>query len=238
MTKTGTVSKPRGAEPFGSPKLLSNGSLKTSLVQRVYDTIMASLDAGQIKPGSRIVASELATQLGLSRAPVREALAVLAGQGLVELMPDRGAMLRPMSNEDLAQIYEVTVPVASVGLRAAAARIREGDNAARVTAAMAAIRSAAREIAPRFEFYLVLNDFHYLANSIGNKPYVDAVLRSVNIEYWNRGLAEAIDLTLHADHYVQNYQRLTDALIAGDADSAEAVMRYHGAWCVSLLEGR
>lgn len=222
--------------PFGSPKLLSDGGLKTSLVQRVYETIMGALDAGQLKPGSRIIASELAQQLGLSRAPVREALAVLAGQGLVELLPDRGAMLRPMSPNDLAHIYEVSAPVAGVGLRAAARRIGEGDNAQRVEAAMAAIRAAAKDIAPGFGFYLVLNDYHYLVNAIGDKPYVDVVLRSVNIEYWNRLLAEAIDLERYADQYVRTYQRLTDALLAGDAESAGTIMQYHADWCVALLE--
>lgn len=224
-----------GARPFGSPKLLSDGGLKTSLVQRVYQTIMAALDAGLLKPGSRIIASELAQQLGLSRAPVREALAVLAGQGLVELLPDRGAMLRPMSTHDLAHIYEVSAPVAAVGLRAAALRIGEGGNAARVEAAMAAIRAAAHEIAPGFGFYLVLNDYHYLINEIADKPYVDVVLRAVNIEYWNRLLAEAIDLDRHADQYVRNYQRLTDAVLAGDPASTDTIMHHHAEWCVSLL---
>jgi DNA-binding GntR family transcriptional regulator len=224
------------AQPFGSPKLLSDGGTKTSLVQRVYETIMAALDAGLLKPGSRIIAAELAQQLGLSRAPVREALAVLAGQGLVELLPDRGAMLRPMSAHDLAHIYEVSAPVAAVGLRAAALRIGEADNAARVERAMAAIRAAARGTAPGVGFYLVLNDFHYLINEIGEKPYVDVVLRSVNIEYWNRLLTSAIDLHLHAAQYVRNYQRMTDAVLAGDPESAATVMRYHAEWCVSLLE--
>ena len=222
--------------PFGSPKKLSGGGIKTSLVQRVYETIMESLDSGAVKPGSRIVASDLAAHLGLSRAPVREALAVLAGQGIVELLPDRGAMLRPMTMLDLAGIYEVSAPVAAVGLKEAALRIGQGDNAARVAAAMAAIEQAAKEIAPRFGFYLVLNDFHYLINAIAEKPYVDLVLRAVNIEYWNRLLAQAIDLDRHAEQYVRNYRRMTDAILAGDAAAAEAIMMFHASWCVSLLE--
>ena len=222
--------------PFGSPKQDSDGGLKTSLVQLVYETIMAALDAGELTPGSRIIASELATRLGLSRAPVREALAVLAGQGLVELLPDRGAMLRPMSVRDLAAIYEVSAPVAAIGLREAARRIDIGDNAARIRAAMAAIRAAGDDTPSNFGFFLVLNEFHYLVNAIAEKPHVDLVLRAVNIEYWNRLLAAAIDLEQHAGKYVANYQRITDALIAGDARSAEAIMLYHADWCVSLLD--
>lgn len=227
---------PGSSLPFGSPKQLSDGGIKTSLVQRVYETIMEAMDAGELKPGSRIIAAELASRLGLSRGPVREALAVLAGQGLVELMPDRGAMLRPLTQHDLAGIYEVSAPVAALGLRAAALRIAEGDNAARVEAAMRAIRAAADEVSPRFGFFLVLNDFHYLVNSIAERPYVDFVLRALNIEYWNRVLATAIDLDRHAGQYVRNYQRMTDAVLAGDGDSAASIMAYHASWCVSLLE--
>lgn len=222
--------------PFGAPKKLSDGGIKTSLVQLVYAKIMESLDAGDLRPGSRIVAAELALQLGLSRGPVREALAVLAGQGLVELLPDRGAMLRPMAHHDLVGIYEMTAPVAALGLKGAAMRIHEGDNAARIADAMTAIRSAASDAAPRFRFYLILNEFHYLANAIGEKPYVDFVLRALNVEYWNRLIAIAIDLDKHVDKYVENYQRLTDAILAGDARAAEAIMLYHADWCITLLQ--
>lgn len=225
-----------GGQPFGAPKQMSDGALKTSLVQRVYETIMESLDAGELPPGSRIIASELATRLNLSRAPVREALAVLAGQGLVELLPDRGAILRPMSRHELAGIYEVSGPVAAIGLRAAAPRVGEGDNAAAIRRAMQSIRDAADERPLGVGFYLVLNDFHYLVNAIAEKPHVDVVLRAVNIEYWNRLLATAIDLDRHVGQYVRNYERMTDALLEGDGRTAESVMRFHAEWCVSLLE--
>ena len=221
--------------PFGSPKQLSDGGTKTLLVQKVYETIMESLDAGVLQPGSRIVASDMAAKLGLSRAPVREALAVLAGQGLVELLPDRGAMLRPMSSADIVQIYEVSAPIVAVGLRAAAARIAEGDNAARVMAAMEAVRAAGGEADPGVQFYLVLNEYHYIVNEIAERPIVDKILRAINIEYWNRFLVAAIDLRANAPKYVRNYQRMTDAILDGDGATAEAVMRFHADWCVQLL---
>lgn len=225
------------SSPFGLPKKLPNGGQKRSLVHLVHERIMRSLDEGSLAPGDRIVASEVAAQLGSSRAPVREALHVLAGQGLVELLPDRGAMLRPMSRRDLAQIYETTAPVAAIGLKGAAQRIREGDNAERILAAMESIRNAA-QATPRVRFYLAMNEYHYLANSIARKPFVDFVMRALNIEYWNRLLTEAIDLEQHAPQYVRTYERLTDAVLEGDARSAEAIMLFHADWCISLLVER
>lgn len=224
-----------GARAFGTPKPLPGGATKTSLAERVYGIIMESLDSGALKPGDRIVASELAQRLGLSRAPVREAIAVLAGQGLVELLPDRGAMLRPLTRGDLAAIYEVSAPVVAIGVKAAALRIAEGADGAPVAEAMAAIRDAAETVVPSFRFYLFLNHFHYVVNEIGGKPYVGVVMRALNIEYWNRLLAESVDLEVHAAKYVGNYQRMTDAVLAGDARSAEAGLLYHVDWCMSLL---
>jgi DNA-binding GntR family transcriptional regulator len=221
--------------PFGAPKLMADGSTKTTLVQRVHETLMESLDEGVLRPGQRIKAAELAKRLGVSRAPVREALHILAGQGLVELLPDKGAIMRELSLADLIQIYEVTGPIAKVGVAAAARRIGEGDNRQRVEEAIARIR-AARDAPPSYKFYLVLNDFHYLLNEIGQKPYVDYLLGLLNLEYWNRFLAGTIDMRLHIPGYIANYNRMADAVLAGDARAAAAVMDSHVEWSIDLLE--
>ncbi|MDD3800102.1 MAG: GntR family transcriptional regulator [Novosphingobium sp.] len=235
--KSDELKLPAPVRPFAAPKQLADGGLKTPLVQQVYDFIMDSLDAGELAPGSRVVASVVAQRLGLSRAPVREALAVLAGQGVVELHPDRGAILRPLGRRDLAAIYEVTAPVASIGVRVAAERIHEGDNAERVRASMEAIHQAGHSMSPKVGLYLLLNEFHYQLNEIAERPYVDFVMKATSIEYWNRVLANEIDLDRHWPKYLENYQRMTDAILAGDGPSAVSVMQYHANWCIGLLFG-
>jgi len=230
-----TNADPASGSPFGSPKVLSDGAVKTSFVQRVYDVIMDALDKGELRPGQRIIAAEVAKTLQLSRAPVREALAVLAGQGLVELLPDRGAILRPMSRKDIASVYEVVAPIAAVGLKGAAKRLGENNNRHIALDAMEAIRKAA-EIQPRFRFFLVLNDYHYRLNALADNPYATFLLRAMNLEYWNRLLAEVIDLDRHIPGYVANYERLTDAVMAGDEASIDAVLNWHARWCIELIE--
>lgn len=222
------------ASPFGAPKRLPDGGTRTTLVQRVHQTLLDGLDEGNLRPGQRIKAAELAKRLGLSRAPVREALHILAGQGLVELLPDKGAVMRKLTREDLIQIYEVSGAVVSVGVVGAARRIHEGDNAARVRQAADRIKASAHE-PPSYKFYLVLNDFHYLLNEIAEKPYVDFLMGLLNIEYWNRFLAGAIDLHQHIPGYIANYSRLADAVVAGDVRAAEAIMASHIEWSIGLL---
>lgn len=204
-------------------------------MQRVHQAILDDLDSGELRPGQRLIAADLAERLQLSRSPVREALHVLAGQGLVDLHPDRGAMLRTLTRRDLGEIYEAIAPVAALGVAAAARCIHEGDHRRRIEAAIENIRRSA-EVRPRFRFYLVLNEFHYVANAIGRKPYVDVILRSVNLEYWNRQLAETIDLCAHIPQYIHNYERLADSILAADARAASAVIISHCEWCMHLLD--
>jgi DNA-binding GntR family transcriptional regulator len=55
-------------------------------------------------PGSRLKEAEIAARLGVSRTPVREALLQLEGEGLVELIPNRGAVVRELRREDVHEI--------------------------------------------------------------------------------------------------------------------------------------
>lgn len=221
--------------PFGAPKSLEGGGIKKSLVQSVYEVLMQGMDEGVFLPGQRIKAAELAKRLGLSRAPVREALHVLAGQGLLEMLPDKGAVLRPLSIKDLVQIFEVLGAISTLGVVAATHKINEGANAEKVRAAMEHIFEAGRQ-PPSYRFYLALNELHYVLNDIGDRPYVTLLSRILNIEYWNRYLAANIDLKRHIPKYVDNYRRLTDQILAGDAFAAAGAMRSHFEWSTLLLQ--
>jgi DNA-binding GntR family transcriptional regulator len=222
--------------PFAT-KELEGGGTKQTLVQRVHETLLQGFDEGIFLPGERIKAAQLAKRLGLSRAPVREALHVLAGQGLVELLPDKGAVLRSMSLNDLIEIYEVSAGVAAFGVATATRRIGEGDNAERVKRSMERIRDTLKQ-EPSYAFYDRLDDFHYILNEIAEKPYVSYLMRVLNLDYWHRFLAANIDLARHIPRYVENYQRMADAILAGDWRASEAIMYSHAEWAIGILQER
>lgn len=82
---------------------------------------------GDIEPGARLGEVELAAQLGVSRTPVREALRALSSQGLVEILPNRGARVARWSVQDLEEIYELRVMLESHAARRAAGRMSTAD---------------------------------------------------------------------------------------------------------------
>ncbi|MDI7047464.1 GntR family transcriptional regulator, partial [Escherichia coli] len=63
--------------------------------------------AGDLEDGARLVERELADRFGVSRMPMREAIQKLEGEGLVELMRNRGAVVRTLTQSDLDEIYSL-----------------------------------------------------------------------------------------------------------------------------------
>jgi DNA-binding GntR family transcriptional regulator len=78
-------------------------SLHGETLARLRDYIVE----GHIPDGGRIPERQLCDMFGISRTPLREALKVLASEGLVDLLPNRGARVRPLSEHDLRELFDV-----------------------------------------------------------------------------------------------------------------------------------
>ncbi len=80
---------------------------RTPLAERAYDQILEQILAGRIGAGEHLVEQALAEQLGVSRISVREALRQLAHEGLVEIIPNRGAYVRRFTAEDIEEVFRL-----------------------------------------------------------------------------------------------------------------------------------
>jgi DNA-binding GntR family transcriptional regulator len=96
-------------------------SLHEKLVVLLRDLIVE----GDIEPGARISERLLCERFGVSRTPLREALKVLASEGLVELLPNRGARIARLDDKDVADMFEVMAALEALAGRLACARIGE-----------------------------------------------------------------------------------------------------------------
>jgi DNA-binding GntR family transcriptional regulator len=90
---------------------------------RVQEELREAILAGSLPPGARLRAEPLAERLRTSRTPVREALILLAREGLVDIEPRRGAIVRSFDAADLADLYDVRALIEPHAARRAATRI-------------------------------------------------------------------------------------------------------------------
>jgi DNA-binding GntR family transcriptional regulator len=96
-----------------------------TLVDMVIEALIAGVARGLILPGDRVVETDLAQRLGVSRVPVREALRILESQGLVINEPYKGIRLMPVSQKRIDDLIEARV---ALEVTAATRAIKEGRN--------------------------------------------------------------------------------------------------------------
>jgi DNA-binding GntR family transcriptional regulator len=96
-------------------------------VERVADGIQAQVLSGEVPIGTHLRQEALAEEFGVSRTPVREALRHLQATGLVELLPNRGAVVRGPSAREIREAYEVRAELEGLAAELAAGRISDRD---------------------------------------------------------------------------------------------------------------
>jgi len=93
------------------------------LKEEVYDALHRQIIAGKYKPGDWLRQEDIASQMGVSMTPVREALDLLVSSGLAERVPYRGVRVREMSVKDIADAYGLRLILEPLAAREAAAHI-------------------------------------------------------------------------------------------------------------------
>jgi DNA-binding GntR family transcriptional regulator len=96
---------------------------RQALHQQVAERLRDRITEGTLPPGAKLNERELSEQLAVSRTPLREALRMLAAEGLVALLPNRGAVVVQMSAQDAAEAFDVIAALEGLGGEQAAARI-------------------------------------------------------------------------------------------------------------------
>jgi DNA-binding GntR family transcriptional regulator len=101
---------------------LRAGESRLPLGQVVTDELRRAILSGRYQPGERLIEDRLSEELGISRVPVRKALRQLAGDGLVELGPNRGATVANVSDDTARDLIEVRATLEGLNAKLTSAR--------------------------------------------------------------------------------------------------------------------
>lgn len=193
-----------------------------ALPQSVADSIRNAFFAGAIKPGDRLVEGDVARQLGVSRAPVREAMRALVREGLLVHVPRRGTFVVSFSPNDVREICVLRIALGVMALELVVARAAEPD-LDRLQGQVDLVGSSGRlsDFTTRQRAVL---DFHEeLFRIAGNSRLYQA---------WQGVRAQVFAvLYLLGSHrrdtrlVVRDHQAIVDALRARDLPTAQRIMR-------------
>jgi DNA-binding GntR family transcriptional regulator len=182
---------------------------------------------GQYAPGARLGEAELAGALGVSRTPVREALRHLSAEGLVELVPNKGARVAAWTPEELEQVFGLRAQVEGFAARQAAERATDDELDA--LAELAAEHARATAAGPDRDLgrvYELNSAFHAGVAAAAGGSTLRGVLGSlVHAVVLHRTLHTFDDAAMErsSHHHVE----LVVAMRARDPEWAESVMRSH-----------
>lgn len=200
--------------------------------QRVYQAVRQRILRLELAPGADLDEAGLEREFGISRTPVREALIRLASEGLVALMPNRGARVMPLDLADVPQVLEALELYHRVIMRWSAGR-----RTARHLEALRAHHRAFAEAAQAGDFERMGDankSFHAaIADAAGNK-YVRAAfdsLQSLSLRLARLSFAGNGEGGYAPEHstaeIVRDHADMIAAIEAGDAEAADALARKH-----------
>lgn len=197
---------------------------RESLGERATDRIRALIRSGDLQPGTRLVETELAERLRVSRGPVREALRNLEREGLVIITPSKRAMVTEWNERDLLNLYDLRTPLELKAMeltteRAATACVAE--LGVLLTAWQEAAKAGERERCADLDF-----EFHRVIWRHAGNPrlydLLEQVIRPIETVFYLN--ATRYD-DLHA--VVALHRQVREAVASGEPAVARAAMEAH-----------
>ncbi|MCE3552442.1 GntR family transcriptional regulator [Pseudonocardia sp. RS11V-5] len=204
----------------------------TSVNAQVLASLRAAVISGELAPGSLHSVQNLATQLGVSRTPVREALIKLAQQGMVRFERNRGVRILLTSLHDLEEVFALRLLLEPPAVRRATTRL-DGNQRRELRRMFAHMEKAARA---DDEFTMFEHDrrFHRVLLEASGNARLAAFVDGLRDMVLRRGVSTA-RASRSLDDIVAEHRAILDLIEAGDAEGAAKAMREHVRHTAELL---
>lgn len=203
---------------------MRHNRVMTKLADQLREAIEEDIATGKLAPGAHLDEAQLAAQFGVSRTPVREALNLLAGEGLVESRPRRGTVVAALSPDRLVEMFEVMGELEAMCARLAARRMGAAEQA-ELEAAHEACRAALDAADPDAYFY-ANERFHHLIYAGSQNRFLAEQAGALH-----RKLRPYRRLQLRVRNRIgrsfDEHAEIVAAIRAGDAEGVVARMREH-----------
>ena len=200
-----------------------------ALYQQVAERLRNRIFAHELAPGAWVDEQTLAEEFGISRTPLREALKVLAAEGLVQLKPRRGCYVTEVSEQDLDEIFPVMALLEGRCAREATAQ-GNGADLQRLAAIHADLeRHAAANDADRF--FETNQEFHQALQELAGNRWLTQLIEETR-KFIKLTRRDSLNLDGRLKQSLAEHRNILAAVRRHDADEAGRLMHDH------LLSGR
>ena len=190
----------------------------------VFNTLRRAILTGELKPGERLMEIHLANRLGVSRTPIREAIRKLELEGLVTMIPRRGAEVAQISEKSLQDVLEVRRALDALCTALACERITaEGKNALKKACDNFEEATKTRDAVTIAEADVAFHDI--IVQATGNQRLIQ-MINNLSEQMYRYRFEYIKDESGH-ENLVNEHRMIYESFVDGDKERAAAAARLH-----------
>jgi len=198
--------------------------VNSTLEGRVFQELEEDIINGKYKEGDAITEQKISDDLGVSRTPVREAFHRLEKEGLLKLVPNKGAVVIGVTVNDLVDIYKIRMRLDGLATRMATLNITEED------------KIKLTENVELTEFYISKNDtekiknldssFHEIIYNASGSRIISKILSDLH-RSTKRYRKISLSVPKRLPKSIEEHKRILQAVLSGDCDAADSLASLH-----------
>ena len=190
----------------------------------VFNTLRHAILKGELEPGERLMEIALAQKLGVSRTPIREAIRKLELEGLVVMVPRKGAEVADITEKDLRDVLEVRTALEELSIELAMKNMNDDDyKQLREANELFAKDSEGDDLIKIAEADVAFHEIIYMAT--GNKRLIQ-MINNLREQMYRYRLEYIKDKSTHA-RLVEEHNKIIDAMKKNDVTAAKAAIKLH-----------
>ncbi|MDC1214622.1 GntR family transcriptional regulator [Rhodospirillales bacterium] len=203
---------------------LSQPLARTTLHEDLVERIRTMIFSGELKGGDRVPEQRLCDMFGISRTPLREALKVLGSEGLLDLLPNKGARVATLSEEDIDGIFPVMGALEALAGSLACARLTDTEFAEiRALHYQMALHHTRQELQ---EYFQLNQQIHEAILMAAQNPTLEVQYRSlagrIRLARYRANMTQA-----RWDQAMREHEEILSALESRDGEALSAVLNQH-----------
>ena len=190
----------------------------------VFSAMREAILNGQLKPGERLMEVQLAEEMGVSRPPVREAIRKLELEGLVVMVPRKGAYVAGLTLKDVAEVFEIRSSLEGLAAALAAERITDSE-----VNSLDKILDAISIAGEKEDIKAIIKkdvEFHQVLFSASRNDRLAQIINNLK-EQIDRFRTQSFSNPVRLKSVLSEHKNILDAIKQGDAENAERLAKEH-----------
>jgi DNA-binding GntR family transcriptional regulator len=187
-----------------------------------YDHLFQAIEQGNLKPGDRLLETDLAQRFGVSRTPIREAIRKLEAEGIVVHQPRVGAIVRTLGQQEIVELYEMRIVLETTAATMAAKHA----SAAEIKTLTVLNADMAQAHIDPIQVAQLNRKFHRCIMDAARNQFLSHSYKALSHALILLGKT-TLETSARVETVVMQHAQIIDELDAGDQDGASAAMRQH-----------